>query len=352
MPLPFPLGKSLSPSGPSASFRLPRSYAMSPTGTSLPSVSSLSSQPSNTQPSFNMSTSATDPSQMIGQILSIMMLMMQIMMQLLGSMMGGMPTSPTGGGGGEPPTSGMPPDEGGYGAPPTGGEIPTGEATAPESPTAPPTTGGAPDAPPTGGEASPTPMAPPGGSVDIPNSSSLPSIKGTKVATHDPNTLNVLKPDIEAASSATGVPACLIAAVIWNESRGDTNLLSGNHDAINTQNPNGKQDRGFMQVNDDTADSLRKKYPQEIAKARAIGPNAENIMLGALYLKDQKACFGSWEYALRAYNSGPNGIVQGDPEAIKGTGTKGYPSNVLSYMQDIRKGLPLSDVKPTSSPSG
>jgi len=138
------------------------------------------------------------------------------------------------------------------------------------------------------------------------------------------------KNQIEAGSQKTGVPVNLIAAVIWQESRGNPNATSNN----------GK-DTGLMQINDDTFAELRRKH-------NIIGPNkndpATNILGGSFYLADMFAIFKSWPLALRAYNSGPNSVDTSDPNKTpNGIGDPNYVRLVLKHEQIIRTGNGVLD---------
>ena len=149
-----------------------------------------------------------------------------------------------------------------------------------------------------------------------------------------------LKPYSQAilnAAEATGVPANLIAAVIWDESKGQVSAGSVN-------GGNGQTDSGLMQINPDTFASLKAKYPNLLPNGNVNDPQT-NIMAGALYLKEQYKTFGSWDLALRAYNSGPGSVDRSDPSAsTTGLGTKNYVEKINYFMDIIEKGgeLPLS----------
>jgi hypothetical protein len=149
-----------------------------------------------------------------------------------------------------------------------------------------------------------------------------------------------LKPyseDILKASQATGVPADLLAAVIWDESKGEVSAGTVNGE-------NGQTDSGLMQVNPETFASLKSSYPDLLQGSNPSDPQT-NIMAGALYLKDQHKEFGSWDLALRAYNSGPGSVDRSDPSAsTTGLGTKNYVDKVNYFWNIVSKGgeLPLS----------
>lgn len=137
---------------------------------------------------------------------------------------------------------------------------------------------------------------------------------------------------INIAAGKANVPADLIAAVIYQESDGNINVNS-------TANPNGGSDSGVMQVNQHTANELRKKYPDRFI---GISGLAKDIMLGSSYLRDMYDTVGegySWPIALRAYNSGPYGVDKNDLRALpKGTGDRTYVDKVLRIWRDISTG--------------
>ncbi|WP_257463569.1 transglycosylase SLT domain-containing protein [Archangium lipolyticum] len=78
-----------------------------------------------------------------------------------------------------------------------------------------------------------------------------------------------------------------------------------------------------MQMNPNTFKALQAKYPE--LQGKNLADPETNILAGAYYMKDMKAQFGSWDLALRAYNSGPNGVDRSNPNAIPaGTGDATY----------------------------
>jgi hypothetical protein len=132
--------------------------------------------------------------------------------------------------------------------------------------------------------------------------------------------------EFHAASAATGVPADLLAAIAWAESRGNPNVAGG----------------GMMQFDPNTFAYLKHKYPNLI-KGGSDDP-ASNIMAAGLYMKELHAQFGGWQLAMRAYNSGPNAVNLSDPNAIKPqpgapvTGVPEYVRNVTNYWNTISNG--------------
>ncbi|RIA88295.1 CBM Family 50/Glycoside Hydrolase Family 23 protein [Glomus cerebriforme] len=133
--------------------------------------------------------------------------------------------------------------------------------------------------------------------------------------------LEHFKEEIESGSEKTKVPANLIAAVIWQESRANPNASS-----------NEGRDTGLMQINDNTFED----------KHHIIGPNkndpATNILGGSFYLSEMHAKFGDWPLALRAYNSGPESVDPHDPNHTGGIGDPNYVRNVLRFEKIIRTG--------------
>jgi len=141
---------------------------------------------------------------------------------------------------------------------------------------------------------------------------------------------------IENASRITGVPASLIAAMIHDESRWDPNAGTVNGEQ-------GDADTGLMQVGDDEFAALQARHP-ELQGLNKNDP-AANILAGAFYLTEmrdkmmEKYGRGDWEIALRAYNSGENGV---DPNNLSnlpaGTGTASYVDKIMSYWNLIEEG--------------
>jgi murein DD-endopeptidase MepM/ murein hydrolase activator NlpD len=146
-----------------------------------------------------------------------------------------------------------------------------------------------------------------------------------------PGWLESLRDMINAASQKTNVPADLIAAVIYQESNGNVNVVS-------TLNPNGGDDSSVMQVNQHTAGELLGKYPDRFQGT--IG-TARDIMLGVSYLRDMYDTVGdrNWGITLRAYNSGPYGVDKTNLRATPAsTGDPAYVDKVLHFWSDITQG--------------
>jgi hypothetical protein len=166
-------------------------------------------------------------------------------------------------------------------------------------------------------------------------SSGTPLVKG-KYTSSDlgklPPSLEPLRNDILNAANKSGIPPNVLAAQIYQESRGQVNAGS-------TNQATGLTDAGLMQVDPATFESLRKEHPD-------LGPNlsdpATNILAGAYYDEDMYKQYGSIPLMLRAYNSGPNGVDKNDPNAIPaGVGDPNYVKLVTQYADDIQNGKPL-----------
>ncbi|WP_061800631.1 lytic transglycosylase domain-containing protein [Serratia ficaria] len=151
---------------------------------------------------------------------------------------------------------------------------------------------------------------------------------------HLPEALKPYQQDIQNAADKTGVPAEVLAAQIWQESR-------GNLGAATVNGGNGQQDSGLMQVNSNTFADLQSKNPDLLGTNADPNNARDNIMAGALYMKEQLNAFdGNMGAALRAYNSGPNNVNLNDLSDISqtGTGDSTYVDKVMSFAQTIRTG--------------
>ena len=145
-----------------------------------------------------------------------------------------------------------------------------------------------------------------------------------------PKQLEPYRGAIENASAKTGVPANMLAAQIWQESR-------GNLSATTTNGGNGLTDTGLMQVNPNTFGELQSKHPE--LQGMDLKTPEGNIMAGAAYMKDMKDQFGDWKTALRAYNSGPNGVDKNNLNALPaGTGDATYVDKVSQFWNTLQTG--------------
>ena len=117
--------------------------------------------------------------------------------------------------------------------------------------------------------------------------------------------------EIAAASKATGVPPGILAGQIWQESKGKPDTPGG----------------GLMQLGDH---EFQQYGGGDIANAR------DNIAAGAKYMQALSGQFGgNVGAALRAYNSGPNGVDTQDLNATPaGTGDPAYVQKVMQAAQE------------------
>ncbi|MBK4214329.1 transglycosylase SLT domain-containing protein [Paracoccus caeni] len=155
------------------------------------------------------------------------------------------------------------------------------------------------------------------------------------------NALEAFRSQILAASKATGIPPDVLAAMIWEESKGDPEAISNNAG-------NGKSDIGLMQINEDTFAEMKAKHP-DLIKGDINDPES-NIMAGALYLAEKKEEFGGdMDLALRAYNSGSESVDPANPDvSTTGLGTESYVDRVNYYHDLIKQGQDLPEEYPES----
>lgn len=131
------------------------------------------------------------------------------------------------------------------------------------------------------------------------------------------------------AAKETGVPASTLAALTWTESR-------GNVQATSTNPGNGETDGGMNQINPDTYEAMREKYPDKLS-ADANDPHNQ-ILCSALMLRDYQQQFGgNMDAALRAYNSGPNQVNLNDLSLVT-LGNPNYVNEVNSTAGIIASG--------------
>ena len=151
---------------------------------------------------------------------------------------------------------------------------------------------------------------------------------------HLPEALKPYEGAIQNAAQKTGVPGEILAAQIWQESR-------GNLGAATVNGGNGLQDSGLMQVNSNTFADLQSKNPDLLGPNANANHPADNIMAGALYMKEQLNNFdGNMGAALRAYNSGPLNVNVNDLSDISktGTGDATYVNKVMNFASTISSG--------------
>ncbi len=135
-----------------------------------------------------------------------------------------------------------------------------------------------------------------------------------------PSQLQQFSQEYSNAAKETGVPASTLAALTWTESRGDVGATS-------TNPGNGKTDGGINQINPDTYEETRQKYPDKLSSDSSDPSN--QIMCSALLLRDYQDQFGSMDAALRAYNSGPGQVNTDDLSSV----TLGNPN----YINEVNR---------------
>lgn len=140
-------------------------------------------------------------------------------------------------------------------------------------------------------------------------------------------------PMIESAAEKAGVPPEMLGGMLWQESRGAINAGSVN-------GGNGLTDTGLMQVNPNKFAELQENHPD--LQGKNLADPETNILAAAYFLAEMKEKFGTWELALRGYNSGENGVDVNNPDATPaGTGDKTYIPKVMNFAQSIAKGEEL-----------
>ncbi|WP_031519453.1 lytic transglycosylase domain-containing protein [Siccibacter colletis] len=238
---------------------------------------------------------------------------MQALLPMLQQMMNGQQNSGSGAGGSPSPSS-----------------SPAASASAPQTP---------PSAPAPTPQTAQTPQAPQSGGAPVNYGSTTPTGTGEalsagKSGLHLPPALQNHEEAIMEAANHTGIEPEVLAAQIWQESRGKA-------DAVTVNGGNGLQDSGVMQVNQNTFAELQRN------NSDVLGPNAspsnprDSIMAGALYMKEQKTAFGGdMGAALRAYNSGPGNVNINDLTDISktGTGDATYVDKVQKFAEIIKSG--------------
>ncbi|WP_426449273.1 transglycosylase SLT domain-containing protein [Siccibacter colletis] len=199
---------------------------------------------------------------------------------------------------------------------------------------------GVPQTPPSAPAPTPqTAQTPQSGGAPVNYGSTTPTGTGEALSAgesglHLPPALQTHEKAIMEAANHTGIEPQVLAAQIWQESRGKA-------DAVTVNGGNGLQDSGVMQVNQNTFAELQRN------NSDVLGPNAspsnarDSIMAGALYMKEQKTAFGGdMGAALRAYNSGPGNVNINDLTDISktGTGDATYVDKVQKFAEIIKSG--------------
>ncbi len=148
-----------------------------------------------------------------------------------------------------------------------------------------------------------------------------------------PEAMQRLAPMINDAAAETGVPADMLAAMVWQESRGKSH-------AVTTNGGNGGADSGLMQINEATFAELQANHPE--LQGMDPGDDATNILAAAYFMKDLEGQFGSWDLALRGYNSGPGSVDTSDANVTTtGLGDPTYVEKVLDFADRITNGQEL-----------
>ncbi|MEN4741853.1 transglycosylase SLT domain-containing protein [Pantoea agglomerans] len=166
-----------------------------------------------------------------------------------------------------------------------------------------------------------------------PASGGVPLIKAES-GLHLPAPLLDHEQAIMRAAKETNQAPEVLAAQIWQESRGKT-------EATTVNGGNGLSDSGLMQVNSNTFADLQSRYPHLLGPDASPSSPEDSIMAGALYLKEQREAFGGDSGAgLRAYNSGLGNVNVNDLTDISktGTGDPTYVGKVLNFADIISSG--------------
>lgn len=118
---------------------------------------------------------------------------------------------------------------------------------------------------------------------------------------------------LEDAAHLNGLEPALLEALIWQESRYCTEVVSG-RGAI-----------GLGQLLPTTAESL------------GVNPYdpSENLYGAAAYLREQWDRFGDWDLALAAYNAGPAAVLKVGGIPVNGE-TEFYVPSVLTKYAELK----------------
>lgn len=140
-----------------------------------------------------------------------------------------------------------------------------------------------------------------------------------------------------ARAADQGVDASLMAAIIWQESAFDSEARS----AVGA--------RGLMQIMPKTGRTLARRVGIKKLAPEDLDVPANNLTLGAVYLRDMIGHFGGRvERALAAYNAGPTRVVRWTSgprvisaeefiESIPFQETRSYVMNILSHREHYRE---------------
>jgi len=165
--------------------------------------------------------------------------------------------------------------------------------------------------------------------ASVPQNESTAKTGDTSLNTSDPNLQKLVDkygPDYVEASKETGVPAKLLASVTMQESGGDVNAKS-------TNPGNGKTDSGMNQINPDTYAAVRGEHPDKLG-ANMNDPKNQ-IMCTALLLQHGKEKFGTYDAALRSYNSGDNQVDKNNLSNVT-IGDPNYVNEVNGWMSKFK----------------
>ncbi|WP_166931337.1 lytic transglycosylase domain-containing protein [Candidatus Pantoea communis] len=151
----------------------------------------------------------------------------------------------------------------------------------------------------------------------------------TSLNTDDPDLKKLVDKygsDYQAASKETGVPAKLLVAVTMQESGGDVNATS-------TNPGNGKTDSGMNQINPDTYAAVRAEHPDKLGSN--MNDPSNQIMCTALLLQHGKQKFGTYDAALRSYNSGDDQVDKNNLSNVT-IGDPNYVNEVNKYAAKFK----------------
>lgn len=124
-------------------------------------------------------------------------------------------------------------------------------------------------------------------------------IRENIIVSNLPNDVSRWWPEIKNASTRSGVPAEIIAGVVWQESAGDP-------DAVGSAG-----ERGLMQLKDIAVQDVQRTYTNVADDVADYDSDpGSNILAGSYYLKLQRENHSNWDQALEAYNQGAAGRLK------------------------------------------